>query len=355
MSTLRKTVVTKLALAVGAFLEAQTPNTVDLANVLPLETERQDMREQWLRRLLNNPLLSSAEVLEPWASQALAAAGQYGETIILSMDQTDLGDRFVILMISLGVGDRALPLATVEAGPANLGFAAQQVLLEWVRAWRPTGAEVLLSADRFYPAVELFRWLHAQPGEHYRLRLKGNLTVDPGFGDIVTTGELAAGQTERYLPNVRLFNHGVPTNLAIWHEGGPPEPWMIAMNDSPNRATVRDYACRWGIEPMFADFKSRGFPLEDTQLRAADRLDRLLVIMALAMYWCGRVGQEEARDHPTPLEKTQEQIHPDHWTFKKLARSAVSWFKRGLRALERRPQMQQPLPSFYRVCPVMRN
>ncbi len=54
---------------------------------------------------------------------------------------------------------------------------------------------------------------------------------------------------------------------------------------------------------MFADFKSRGFPLEDTQLRAADRLDRLLVIMALAMYWCGRVGQEEARDHPTPLEK----------------------------------------------------
>ena len=27
-----------------------------------------------------------------------------------------------------------------------------------------------------------------------------------------------------------------------------PEPWIIAMNDPPNRATVRDYACRWGIE-----------------------------------------------------------------------------------------------------------
>jgi hypothetical protein len=56
--TLRKTVVTKLALAVGAILEAQTPNTVELANLLPLETERQDMREQWLRRLLKNPLVS---------------------------------------------------------------------------------------------------------------------------------------------------------------------------------------------------------------------------------------------------------------------------------------------------------
>ena len=55
------------------------------------------------------------------------------------------------------------------------------------------------------------------------------------------------------------------------------------MNDPPTRATVRDYAGRWGIEPLFSDFKSRGFQLEDTQFRAADRLDRLLVIMALAM------------------------------------------------------------------------
>jgi len=62
---------------------------------------------------------------------------------------------------------------------------------------------------------------------------------------------------------------------------------------------------------------------------------RLLLIMALAMYWCVRVGQEEARDHPTPLEKIQAQTDPDHWTFRKLARSAVSWFKRGLRVLER--------------------
>jgi hypothetical protein len=302
--TLRKTVVTKLALAVGAILDAQTPNTVELANLLPLETERQDMREQWLRRLLKNPLVSSTEVLEPWARQALAAACQHGETIILSLDQTDLGNRFAILMISLGVGHRALPLAwAVEAGPANLGFAAQKALLERVRAWLPAGVEVLFLGDRFYPSVDLFTGLHAQPSWHYRLRLKGNLKVDPGFGEITTTGALAQGHSERYLSNVWLFKKGVPTNLAIWQEPGHPEPWIIAMNDPPNRATVQDYACRWGIEPMFSDFKSRGFQLEDTQLQAADRLDRLLLIMALAMHWCVRVGQEDARDHPTPLEK----------------------------------------------------
>ncbi len=75
------------------------------------------------------------------------------------------------------------------------------------------------------------------------------------------------------------------------------------MNDPPNLATVRDDASRWGIELMFSDFKSRGFQWEDTPLRAADRRDRLLVIMALALFGCVCVSPEEARDHPTPLEK----------------------------------------------------
>ncbi len=66
---LRRTVVSKLSLAVGAMIEGQTPNTVELANLLPLETERQDMREQGLRRLLKNPLLQSEVVMEPLARQ----------------------------------------------------------------------------------------------------------------------------------------------------------------------------------------------------------------------------------------------------------------------------------------------
>jgi hypothetical protein len=39
---------------------------------------------------------------------------------------------------------------------------------------------------------------------------------------------------------------------------------------------------------MFSDFKSRGFGLEETQLQVPERLDRLILIMALAMYGCVR-------------------------------------------------------------------
>jgi hypothetical protein len=57
------------------------------------------------------------------------------------------------------VGDRSLPLAWVaEAGPANIGFEGQRRVLERMLAWLLPQAKVLLSADRFYPSVELFAW-----------------------------------------------------------------------------------------------------------------------------------------------------------------------------------------------------
>lgn len=300
---LRKTVTRKLALAVGAMIEGQTPNTVELANLLPLATERQDMREQWLRRLLKNPLLVSTVVMESFAREELARAAGNGQTVLLSMDQTDLGDRMAVLMVSMRVGDRALPLAWLAAaGAANIGFAGQRQLLEQVWSWLPRSAAVLLMADRFYPSVELFDWLQAH-GWGYRLRLKSNLLADPGYGDAVTTGELARGVKERYLSGVRLFAQGVPTHLGILHETGHPEPWIIAMDCTPTRATVLDYGARWGIEPMLSDFKGRGFELAESQLEHPERLERLILIMALAMYWCVGIGRDEAMNHPTPLEK----------------------------------------------------
>lgn len=301
---LRKTVVDKLALAVGAMIEGQTPNTVELANVLPLETQRQDMREQWLRRLLKNPRLDSAAILEPWARLELVEAASGGQTVLLSLDQSDLGNRMAVLMVALRVGARALPLAwCAEEGAANLGWEAQRGLLERVRSWVPPGTPVLLSADRFYPGVALLEWLQAQ-GWSYRLRLKGNLLVDIGQSEETTTGALAQGVRERYLTDVGLFASGVRTHLGILHDPGHPEPWIIAMDAPPTRARVLDYAARWSIEPMFSDFKSRGFNLQHSQLQHAERLERLVLIMALAMYWCVRVGRAAALASPTPLEKT---------------------------------------------------
>lgn len=235
--------------------------------MLPLDTERQAMREQWPWRLLKNPLLSSSVLLKPWASARLADASRHGQMVVLSLDQTDLGDRFAVLMLGLLIGDRAVPWAwTVEAGPANIGFAGQEAVLEQVRSWLPAGTSVLLLADRFYPSTDLFAWLH-HPGWQYRLRLKGNLSVDPGFGDLVTTGELARGFMERYLSDVRLLASETPTNLGILQEPEHDEPmdhrheWYP---DSSNRTRLRqplgDRATVFGLEESWFSLERHATP-----------------------------------------------------------------------------------------------
>jgi hypothetical protein len=55
--------------------------------------------------------------------------------------------------------------------------------------------------------------------------------------------------------------------------------------------------------PTNIGFEGRGFELGDSQLEHADRLERLVLIMSLAMFWCDRAGQEDASNRPTPFEK----------------------------------------------------
>ena len=75
---MRKTILKKLPLAVAAMIEARTPNTMELSTLLPLETERADMREQWLRRLLTNRLISSGGVLNPSLAERLSKRRREG-------------------------------------------------------------------------------------------------------------------------------------------------------------------------------------------------------------------------------------------------------------------------------------
>ena len=47
---LNKSPLGKLSLCVAAVLETQTCNTMDIAAVIPLDTDRSDMQYQWLSR-----------------------------------------------------------------------------------------------------------------------------------------------------------------------------------------------------------------------------------------------------------------------------------------------------------------
>ena len=111
------------------------------------------------------------------------------------------------------------------------------------------------------------------------------------------------GRGEHLLTDIELTGKRVRTNVAMVHEDGHPEPWIIALSQTPSVHKAFDYGLRWGIEAMFSDFKSRGFGLEDSQIRISERLDRLILVMALALFWAVSTGMWDAANRPTRAEK----------------------------------------------------
>jgi hypothetical protein len=297
----RKTQRENLALLTATMLEARSANLMELAAVLPRSGERADMRFQWIWRVLMNPLISPDEVMAPFAAEIMARAAGDGCPLVLIMDQSKINDRLQVLMLALRWGERALPvLWRVEETKGSIGFETQKELLEAVVPILPGGAQICLMADRFYGTADLISFCQGRNWEH-RIRLKGNLVVRDKAGRRLT-GDLAKNR-QFALENVQLTERLATTNIGVIHDPSHDEPWIIAMSAKPGYLKTLEYSDRWAIEPMFSDFKSRGFGLEQSQIEYPDRLSRLLLVMALALYFAVSTRQHDAKHNPLPAEK----------------------------------------------------
>jgi hypothetical protein len=259
------------------------------------------MRYQWIARLLANPRVDCDAVMRPFAEAALRQAGAAGGTVVLLLDQSKVSARHQMLVLSVRAGERALPLAwRVRETRGSIGFVEQRELLTLVAGWLPAGARVVLMGDRFYGSPDLIALCRAL-GWDWRLRLKQDLLVFEDGGETTLAACFAGGQ--HLLSGIELTGKRVVTNVAMVHEPGHPEPWIIALSEPPTVHRALDYGLRWGVEAMFSDFKTRGFGLEDSRLRHPERLARLLLVMALALHWAVSTGMWETAHHLLPAEK----------------------------------------------------
>lgn len=299
---LRKQHVEALADVVACALACRSANTAEWQAVLPRRVSDEKSKERFISRLLASEKIAPLRVMRCFIPEIAEMAGANGKTVILMMDQSKISDGFECLMVSMRVGERAIPVAwTVKKTNGGIGFDVQKPLLDEVLAMMPQGVNILLAGDRFYGTAALIKWCQKQ-GWNYRIRLRDNLILHHEGGEI-TTGEAAkAGMTA--LLNAELNETKVKTSIGILHEKGHKEAWIIAMHDAPSKARVLDYGMRWGIEPMFSDFKSRGFGITKTQLQHADRIERLILVLTLALYWATSTGMQ-----PKPARQTKKKRH----------------------------------------------
>lgn len=298
---LHKPHIKGLADLAASLLACRSVNTSELLAVLPRQTKEAESRYRYIHRWLKNPLIDSLAVMGGFVPELASLAAGHGKTVVLSLDQSKISDGFECLMVALRVGERAIPVAwKVKETKGGIGFEEQKLLLEAVLAMLPQAISVLLLGDRFYGTAALIRWCQER-GWHYRLRLRENLILHHAGGEI-TTGEAAeAGLTS--LLDAELNESGVQTHVGILHEKGHPAAWIIALSEPPTKGRVLDYGMRWGIEPMFSDFKSRGFGITKTQLQQADRIERLILVLTIALYWAASTGMAPPEKLPKHTQK----------------------------------------------------
>ncbi len=229
-----------LSVLAGVLLEVRSANLIELAAGLPRAIGAADDRYQYIERQLMNPAIDTDTVIKAYASEVITRLAARGETIILQIDQSHINALNKVLMVSMRLRKRALPIGwRVRSTQGNIGFAVQQELLDSIKAWLPEGVAVMLATDRFYGTAKLIDWCQ-KAGWGYRIRLKGNLTLMHQGGEL-TTGKVITQSPEGVL-GAELWGSGVITNIGTLHEKGHKEAWIIAMDAKPSRSTGRSHA-----------------------------------------------------------------------------------------------------------------
>ncbi len=300
-----------LADLAAAALVSRSVNTSEWIPLLPRTTGNAKSRERYISRLLSNKKIERFAIMKKFAEEIVSKAGSNNRTVILMLDQSKIRDGFECLMISLRIGERAIPLAwCVIKTKGAIGFEVQKELLNKLETILPKNISILLAADRFYGTAALIDLCQKKKWQ-YRIRLKGNLTLQHQGGEISTGDAARLGIND--LSNAKLGE--TVTHIGILNEAGHPEPWIIAMDCKPSKWRTMDYGMRWGIESMFSDMKSRGFCITKTQLKHPDRIERLILVLTIAIYWAVSTGMAVAAKSTSRVKE----------------RSMTSFFKQGLR------------------------
>jgi hypothetical protein len=205
-------------------------------------------KERAISSIVSSPLIDVSEIMSYYVSEVAKKLSHKGESVVLMLAQSQIRGK-------------------------ELFDKANKIM--------PPEVEILLSADRFYGTKNLVDWCQ-KAGWHYRIRLKGNLIFEHE-GEEITAADI------RRMPKASVigacFNgSNIRTNIGYLHEQNHPEPWIIAMDCNPSKYRILDYAMRCGIECMFSDFKSRGFAITDTHITKVDRLEKLILILTIALY-----------------------------------------------------------------------
>lgn len=340
------------ALVSGVVFEQQA--TLSRASAgIPGEA-RDRSKQRRAQRLLANPRLDVPRAQRRLLARVLA--GRRGRLDLL-LDATTTGATTqqagtVSLVLAIGWHGRAVPLAwrtwTADAPGQDWKNAIRQMCLT-VQAALPPAVQVVLLADRGLTGAPLGH-LVQELGWHYVWRVQGQTRVCQADGTLSPIAALAPTPgTQCCLSAVRVWaprrkgahwvsdwdTATIANVVALWRPVDT-EAWLLVTDLPASVARCADYRRRTWEEELFRDLKSLGWQWQRSRVRRPARVERLLLVLALATLWIAALAQRVLKRGWRPLLEDR-------------CRRCYSYFQLGLRWLTRQLANDVPVHCTFRL------
>ncbi len=226
-----------------------------------------------------------------------------------------------ILTLSLASEDVAVPILwrSLKRKGCSLDAEREAMMRDFLQWFAVTDIEYVC-ADREFAS---FKWLELLTRKQisYRLRIKANHALTDKHGKTMKARKLlqtaSIGEAVICRRWRKLWGR---YRVCVTGRKRADGELLLLISNEPSSAMIEEYRRRWQIETLFGCLKSRGFDLEETHLREAERLEKLLGLLALAICWAWLAGERIQQSKPI--------------TIKKHGRRAQSVFRVGLDYLE---------------------
>lgn len=240
-------------------------------------------------------------------ARAVVNWSQIPQPWTLSLDRTtwSLGSvHFNILMLGIVHEGVAFPVMWMMLDKRGNSHSDERIeLMERFERVFPDAQIRCLTGDREFVGRDWTSFLLLPCPMPFRLRLRHSDRISSRSGKSRQRGErvfanLAIGDTrilsgKRWVWGRRVYV--VATRL----EDGE---LLILATDSRPQSALSDYRLRWGIETLFSALKTRGFNLESTHVVHAERLSKLIALLALAFCWAMLTGLWQHQHTPISVK-----------------------------------------------------
>jgi hypothetical protein len=292
--SLRLSQAKTLAILVASTLHVERVSLASIGRGM-LGAAKHQIKRCW--RFCANDRVETADAMRGVVRKLLRK--RRNKPLIVSLDWTDIRG-FQTLMASAVFKGRSIPLCWASCNKHvydghRSRNAFEESLLLVLRSMVPASQQVIVLADRGFGRTELARFCQNQHVD-YVIRIRPDVHVrSASYKGKLIDYPVRKGICKLLRSVEYRSHHSVRQNIVVrWVTGLPvkrDECWFLMSSLDAGPAQISKlYGQRMTIEELFRDAKNKrnGWSLRDTKITRPDRLDRLLLILALAyILLCG--------------------------------------------------------------------